>query len=50
MTLFINNDDVKRILTMDLTIQALEESSVRMIQGEWNRFVPPFLKGGWEGF
>jgi len=34
MTLFLNNDDVKRVLTMDVTIQALESSYKRMITGE----------------
>ncbi|MEW6671901.1 MAG: ornithine cyclodeaminase family protein [Thermodesulfobacteriota bacterium] len=34
MTLFLNNDDVRRVLTMELTIRALEESYTRMIQGE----------------
>jgi len=34
MTLFLNNEDVQRVLTMSLTIQALEDSYVRMIHGE----------------
>ena len=33
MTLFLNNDDVKSVLTMEITIKALEESYVRMING-----------------
>ena len=32
--LFLNNDDVRRVLTMELTIQALEESYTCMIKGE----------------
>lgn len=34
MTLLINNDDVRQVLTMDITIQALEESYRRMISGD----------------
>jgi ornithine cyclodeaminase/alanine dehydrogenase-like protein (mu-crystallin family) len=34
MTLFLNNDDVKSVLTMEMTIEALEESYKRMITGE----------------
>jgi len=33
MTLFLNNQDVQRLLTMELTIQALEESYRAMIAG-----------------
>ena len=33
MTLFLNNQDVQRLLTMELTIQALEESYKAMIAG-----------------
>jgi ornithine cyclodeaminase/alanine dehydrogenase-like protein (mu-crystallin family) len=31
---FLNNDDVRSVLTMKITIKALEESYVRMIRGE----------------
>ncbi len=34
MTLFLNNDDVKRVLTMENTIEALEESYKQMITGD----------------
>ena len=34
MTLFLNNDDVKGLLTMKTTLEALETSYVQMIRGE----------------
>jgi len=34
MALFLNNDDVKSVLTMEITIKALEEAYVQMIKGE----------------
>ena len=34
MTLFLNNDDVKSLLTMEVTLEALEESYAQMIRGE----------------
>lgn len=34
MTLFLNNEDVKNVLTMDMTIKALEESYELMIRGK----------------
>ena len=34
VTLFLNNDDVKGLLTMKITMEALETSYVQMIQGE----------------
>lgn len=34
MTLFLNNNDVKNLLTMEMTLSALETSYLQMIQGE----------------
>ncbi len=34
MTLFLNNDDVRGLLTMPVTIEALEKSYAQMIRGE----------------
>ena len=34
MTLFLNNDDVKQLLTMETTLEALEKSYTQMIHGE----------------
>ncbi|MBI4632560.1 MAG: ornithine cyclodeaminase family protein [Deltaproteobacteria bacterium] len=34
MALFLNNDDVKGLLTMKITLEALEESYTQMIRGE----------------
>jgi alanine dehydrogenase len=34
MTLFLNNDDVERLLTMEITLVALERSYIQMISGE----------------
>jgi ornithine cyclodeaminase/alanine dehydrogenase-like protein (mu-crystallin family) len=34
MTLFLNNDDVKSLLTMKITMEALETSYAKMISGE----------------
>jgi len=34
MTLFLNNDDVKQLLTMEMTLEALEGSYTQMIKGE----------------
>jgi len=34
MALFLNNDDVKKLLTMEMTIEALEKSYAQMIKGE----------------
>ena len=34
MTLFLNNDDVKSLLTMQMTMEALEKSYAQMISGE----------------
>ena len=34
MALFLNNDDVKSLLTMELTMAALEKSYTKMIKGE----------------
>jgi ornithine cyclodeaminase/alanine dehydrogenase-like protein (mu-crystallin family) len=33
MTLFLNNDDVKQLLTMEMTLEALEKSYTQMIHG-----------------
>lgn len=32
--LFLNNDDVKQVLSMDITLEALEESYLNMIKGQ----------------
>ncbi len=32
--LFLNNDDVKELLTMEMTMEALEKSYIQMIKGE----------------
>ena len=34
MTLFLNNEDVKQVLTMDMTLEALEESYRQAMAGE----------------
>jgi alanine dehydrogenase len=34
VTLFVNNDDVKSLLTMKMTMEALEKSYLQMIKGE----------------
>jgi ornithine cyclodeaminase/alanine dehydrogenase-like protein (mu-crystallin family) len=34
MTLFLNNEDVKQLLTMEITLGALEKSYLQMIRGE----------------
>ncbi len=34
MALFLNNDDVKSLLTMEITLKALEQSYLQMIRGE----------------
>jgi ornithine cyclodeaminase/alanine dehydrogenase-like protein (mu-crystallin family) len=34
MTLILNNDDVKKVLTMDMTIAALEKSYLDIASGE----------------
>ncbi|MFH1624154.1 MAG: ornithine cyclodeaminase family protein [Pseudomonadota bacterium] len=34
MTLLINNDEVKKVLTMEITMQALEEAYLQLIKGE----------------
>lgn len=34
MTLILNNDDVKSLLTMEITVEALEKSYIQMIKGE----------------
>jgi alanine dehydrogenase len=34
MTLFLSNDDVKNLLTMEITLDALEKSYIQMIRGE----------------
>ncbi len=34
MALFLNNDDVKKVLTMEITMEALEKSYLQMIKGE----------------
>jgi len=34
MTLFLNNDEVKQLLTMEMTLEALEKSYTQMIHGE----------------
>ena len=33
MAVFLNNDDVKSLLTMDVTLEALERSYKQMIEG-----------------
>ena len=32
--LFLNNDDVKSVLNMEVTMQALDESYLKMIKGD----------------
>ena len=34
MTLFLNNEDVKQLLTMEMTLEALEKSYLQVIRGE----------------
>ena len=41
MTLFLNNDDVKSLLTMKITMEALGKSYAQMIDGRRDIFDRP---------